>query len=84
MRKLVLVAVCALALVPNASAGIYLGVFGDDARFQSLTGQRSDSNPVILGWNQGRTWGRLFPAWEAYLGPVPMLGIKTIAGASRR
>jgi hypothetical protein len=77
MKKLVLVAVCALALVPNASAGIYLGVFGDDARFQSLTGQRSDSNPVILGWNQGRTWGRLFPAWEAYLGPVPMLGIKT-------
>jgi hypothetical protein len=78
MRRFVLVAVCALALVPNASAGIYLGVYNDAGRFRSLTSQSSDSNPVILGWDQGRTWGRLFPAWEPYLGPVPVVGFKTL------
>jgi hypothetical protein len=78
MRRLVLVAVCALVLVPSASASTYLGVYGSKARFHTLTGQNSDSNPIFLGWNQGRTWGRLFPVWEPYLGPVPMVGFKTL------
>jgi hypothetical protein len=77
MRKLVLVAVCALVLVPSASASTYLGVYGSTSRFHTLTGQSSDSNPIFLGWDQGRTWGRLFPAWESYLGPVPMVGFST-------
>jgi hypothetical protein len=68
----------ALALVPTASASTYLGVFGSKSRFHTLTGQSSDNNPVILGWDQGRTWGRLFPAWESYLGPVPVVGFKTM------
>src|SRR3954454_6660330 len=77
MRRLVLVAVCALVLVPSASAESYLGVYGSNSRFHTLTGQSSDSNPIFLGWNQGCTWGRLFPAWEPYLGPVPMVGFTT-------
>ena len=34
-----------------------MGAYGNTARFDRLTGQRSESGLVFLGWDQGRTWG---------------------------
>ena len=57
-----------------------LGVFGDAARFQQLTGQRSTVKHVILGWDQGNTWGKRLPQLLNGLRPVPMLGFGTSKG----
>jgi hypothetical protein len=53
-------------------AATQLGIFGNLARFQSLTGQRSQVGHVIVAWNQ-RTFDQLWPR----LGPTPMLGFDT-------
>ena len=34
-----------------------MGAYGNTARFDRLTGQRTESGLVFLGWDQGRTWG---------------------------
>jgi hypothetical protein len=34
-----------------------MGAYGNTARFDRLTGQRTQSGLVFLGWDQGRTWG---------------------------
>jgi hypothetical protein len=36
---------------------IPMGAYGSTARFDRLTGQRSESGLVFLGWDQGRSWG---------------------------
>ena len=59
-------ALCVLALVPAASASReaalkpLLGIKGNADRFQSLTGQHSTVGYVIVGWEQGATWGSPF------------------------
>jgi hypothetical protein len=57
-----------------------LGIFGDAARFQQLTGQRSSVRHIILGWNQGLQWGKPLGGLLPTLGPVPMVGIGTRSG----
>jgi hypothetical protein len=54
-----------------------LGVKGDAARFQTLTGQDSQVRHVIVGWDQGMTWGSPFLDLMRQLGGVPMIGLAT-------
>ncbi|HVH51952.1 MAG TPA: glycosyl hydrolase [Gaiellaceae bacterium] len=54
-----------------------LGIKGDAARFQTLTGQDSTVRHAIVGWGQGLTWGSQFQALLAQLGGVPMIGLST-------
>jgi hypothetical protein len=74
------VAACLAALAvaaPASAAAPLLGIKGDAARFQSLSGQNSQIRHVIVGWGQGDAWGSAFPALFGQLGPVPMIGIGT-------
>ena len=80
VRRLVLTAAASLVLVPSASAGLMLGVLGNASRFASQTGQHSTVGHVILGWNQGYTWGGRFTRQFAEHGPVPMIGFTTSRG----
>jgi hypothetical protein len=81
-----LAALCVLVLVPAASARPdaalkpLLGIKGNADRFQSLTGQHSAVGHVIVGWNQGATWGSPFVKLFATMGDVPMLGMSTRQG----
>jgi hypothetical protein len=54
-----------------------LGVKGDAARFQTLTGQASQVRHVIVGWDQGMTWGSPFLDLMRQVGGVPMIGLAT-------
>jgi hypothetical protein len=56
--RLALLAVATAALFSAAVAqAIPMGAYGNTARFDRLTGQRTQSGLVFLGWDQGRTWG---------------------------
>ncbi len=33
------------------------GAYGNTGRFDRLTGQKTESGLVFLGWDQGLTWG---------------------------
>ena len=84
-RGLLLCLLCALALVQSAASAPHgqkplLGVFGDAARFEQLTGQQSTVRHVILGWNQGLQWGRPLGKLLPALGPVPLIGVGTKSG----
>lgn len=68
----------------NASSRVALGVLGDAARFDRLTGQRSSVRHVIISWNQGLTWGRRLPALLASLRPTPLVGIGTSDWRTKR
>ena len=90
MRRLLVLGLLTLALVPGASgkdlageaarAKPLLGIFGDANRFEQLTGQRSSVRHVILGWNQGLTWGKPVGQLLPTLTPVPMIGVGTKSG----
>lgn len=55
LRRLLVVAAVALALVPAAGAHVSLGVLGNAGRFAGQTRQGTSVAHVILGWNQGNT-----------------------------
>ena len=63
---------------------VALGVLGDAARFQALTGQRSTIRHTIISWNQGVEWGTRLPVLLQQLRPVPMLGLGTSDWRSKR
>jgi hypothetical protein len=83
MRRLLLVAAAALVLVSPASARVSLGVLGNTGRFAAQTGQHSTVDHVILGWNQGYTWGARLPVQLATHGPVPMIGFTSSSWPNR-
>lgn len=47
----------ACLLFASAAQAIPMGAYGNTARFDQLTGQRTQSGLVFLGWDQGRSWG---------------------------
>jgi hypothetical protein len=73
---LVVMAVVAAASASAATQGrhIQLGVEGDPARFQTMTGQQSSVRLIIIGWNQGST-AHYFSSLLSTMLDVPMLGI---------
>ena len=72
MRRPLVIAALSLTAIASASAGPMLGVLGSASRFASLTGQRSTVGHVIVGWNQGSTWGAPLAKLFSTHGPVPM------------
>jgi hypothetical protein len=80
LRRLLVVAAAALVLVPPAAARVSLGVLGNTGRFTAQTGQRTTVGHVILGWNQGNTWGARLAVQFGTHGPVPMVGFTTRRG----
>jgi hypothetical protein len=72
-RALVLIVfLAALAAVPTASARVNLGLYGDLDRFQTLTGQRTMSGHMFVGWNK-----RTLDNWFPVLGPMPIFALHT-------
>lgn len=81
-RLIVVVALCALALVPGAVgkpavSSLYLGIAGDAGQFKGQTGQDSVINHVFISWDQGRTFGKKIHVLLASLRPIPMVHIGT-------
>jgi Glycosyl hydrolase family 26 len=87
---LLLLLLCTFAAAPAGSAAPQretkplLGVLGDADRFRQLTGQRSTVRHAIIGWDQGRTWGKPLPRLLQRLRPIPMLGLGTSKGWPNR
>jgi hypothetical protein len=54
-----------------------LGVKGDLVRFRGLTQQNSRVRLVIVGWNQGVSWGSRLPDLLRTMGEIPLLGLST-------
>jgi hypothetical protein len=75
--RLALCAVAAvfLAAVAAAEAAIPMGAYGNTARFDRLTGQRTESGLVFLGWDQGRSWGSKYSVFLASLGERPHIAL---------
>ena len=82
MRRLLLVALAALALAAPAQAKPVLGITGDAPRFQAVTGQQSVVRQAFLGWGQGLSYGSPFVALFGTLTPVPMIHLNTGKGSS--
>ncbi len=86
-RFAVLTALAALAVAASADAAptrpLLLGIKGDPARFQQLTGQDSQIRHVIVAWGQGQSWGSRFADLFRQLAPIPMLGLSTNAQGGR-
>ncbi len=81
MHRAAAVLLCALIAVPAAGARLLLGVKGNADRFQSLTGQQSAVDHVIVGWNQGVAWGLPLVKLFLGLGGEPMIGINARFGS---
>jgi hypothetical protein len=62
---------------PTASGAIPLGVYGNRASFDRLTGQRTQSEAIFIGWDQGRTWGKPYSYFLDSLGEQPHIALKT-------
>jgi len=72
-----------LAFASNAQAKPLLGVLGNNARFASLSGQKSTVHLAFLGWGQGLSYGSSFVPLFRTLGPIPMIHLNTTAGAGK-
>jgi hypothetical protein len=86
MRRscLALLGLVLVFLVPAAAnAAIGSGVYGDVARFDRLTGQRTQSGLAFIGWDQGRTYGKPYSYFLQTLGDRPHIALQTI-GVERR
>jgi hypothetical protein len=74
--RVAVVALAAAALLSAAAAqAIPMGAYGNTARFDQLTGQRTQSGLVFLGWDQGRTWGSPYSVFLSNLGERPHIAI---------
>jgi hypothetical protein len=67
-------------LAPAANAAIGIGVYGDVARFDRLTGQRMQSGLAFIGWDQGRTYGKPYSYFLQTLGDRPHIALQTDRG----
>lgn len=84
--RLAVVLLAAASLQASASgarqARVSVGVYGDVARFDRLTGQHTQSGLAFIGWDQGRTWGKTYSYFLETLGDRPHIALKT-DGAGR-
>jgi len=57
-RRLLVLSLLVISLAAVAAAqAIPMGAYGNTARFDRLTGQRTESGLVFLGWDQGAQLG---------------------------
>ncbi len=75
MRRLACALAFAALLTPAAEAAVSAGAYGNTARFDRLTGQRTESGLVFLGWDQGRTWGSKYEFFLNKLGERPHIAL---------
>jgi Glycosyl hydrolase family 26 len=75
----VIVLVCAAGVLVQGAVAAKpaLGILGDANRFRALTGQQSHVGHVIVGWNQGSSWGTRLSVLFRQYAPMPMLGLGT-------
>ena len=85
-RRRPLAGLCAVCLVPSAGAGraLPVGVYGNTARFDRLTGQHTDSGLAFIGWDQGRTWGKPYDYFLTTLGARPHIALQAERPGRRR
>jgi hypothetical protein len=83
-RVAMLLALAALVLPAVAEGRPSLGVLGNAGRFDALTGQRTQVGHVVLGWEQGYSWGSRFPVLIRKLGSMPMVSLNTGHGWPNR
>jgi hypothetical protein len=76
VRRLAL-CLLAAALLPAAAAhaAVSVGAYGNTARFDRLTGQKTESGLVFLGWDQGRTWGSKYSFFLGALRDRPHIAL---------
>jgi hypothetical protein len=55
VRVFLFLALFVTVVAPSASGAIPLGVYGNHTSFDRLTGQRTESEAIFIGWDQGRT-----------------------------
>jgi hypothetical protein len=73
-----LVALAVVGAVLSSAAAAYaipMGSYGNTARFDRLTGQKTQSGLVFLGWDQGRTWGSPYSFFIQSLGERPHIAL---------
>lgn len=75
MRRLACALVVAALLPAAAQAGVSVGSYGTTDRFDRLTGQKTESGLVFLGWDQGRTWGSKYAFFLDKLGERPHIAL---------
>jgi hypothetical protein len=83
MRRtcLVFLGLVLVSLAPAAAhAAIGIGVYGDVAHFDRLTGQRTQSGLAFIGWDQGRTYGKPYSYFLQMLGDRPHIALQTDRG----
>jgi hypothetical protein len=75
-RASLVAALVAVGLLWVAAAqAIPMGSYGNTARFDRLTGQKTKSGLVFLGWDQGRTWGSPYGFFLGKLGEQPHIAL---------
>lgn len=81
-RLLLFLVVLGLLAAPGAArtASPYLGVYGSSALFDQMGGPGHPVRHVIVGWQQGQSWGSPLGTILTSLEPVPMLGFTTSRG----
>jgi hypothetical protein len=84
LGSFVAVALTALAFASAAPAKPLLGVLGNGARFETLTGQKSTVRLAFLGWGQGLSYGSSFVPLFKTLGPIPMIHLNTTVGGTKK
>jgi hypothetical protein len=76
-----------LSLHTSASAAplarVSVGVYGNVARFDRLTGQQTQSGLAFIGWDQGRTWGKTYSYFLDTLGERPHIALATRRAGGR-
>lgn len=59
----------------ESSRKVFLGVYGDAARFAAQTGQSSDTRMLFVGWGQGLSYGSPFAELFKTMQAKPMLAL---------
>ncbi len=70
-----LAVLAAVALPTTADARVRLGVYGDMAHLERITGQRSTTRLYFPSWDQGQRWETRDPAFLEQFGERPMIGL---------
>jgi hypothetical protein len=73
--RLALFVLVACLLPVAAAQAIPMGAYGNTARFDRLTGQKTESGLVFLGWDQGRTWGSPYSFFLSSLRERPHIAL---------
>ena len=76
-RVAALLSVAACLVGAAAAQAIPMGAYGNTARFDRLTGQRTQSGLVFLGWDQGGSWGSPYSFFLGALDERPHIALHT-------